>query len=504
MPNLPSRGPLAWAAALAAGLCQPLGLAPFNLWPVSLLGLIGFFALLIRPKAQLAALAFAFAVGMYGLGVSWVYVSINTFGQAPVLLALLLTGLWVTFLALVFALPYGLWQRRLPGPLPLWALPPLWLLGEWLRSWLFTGFPWLYAGYGHLTSPLAGWAPVLGIFGLGLIIATTAALALALWQRQPGRWLALAGVAGLWGAGAALQQVAWTTPAGPVRTVAMVQPNIPQQHKWDPDWLMPTYDRLLTQSKALWGHNWLVWPEAALPTLMSEAQPFMARQAEVARESDTSLVTGVIVNEPHVIERDGRRLLGQRYYNSLVVLGMGQGVYHKQRLVPFGEYVPFDQQLRGVIEFFDLPMSVLHRGPANQQPLMLGHTPVWPAVCYEIVYPDLIAAGARRAEAILTVSNDAWFGRSIAPIQHLQMAQMRALETRRPVVRATNNGFSAIINARGEITAQAPQFELTSLSGSLLPARGNTPYMLTGSWPVVCLSLLALTLLIWRAKRARP
>lgn len=254
----------------------------------------------------------------------------------------------------------------------------------------------------------------------------------------------------------------------------------------------------------MWHNHWLIWPEAALPTLLSEAQPFMARQAEQARATDTSLVTGVIVDEPTVVERGGRNYLSQRYYNSLVVLGMGQGVYHKQRLVPFGEYVPYSDQLRGLIKFFDLPMSVLHRGPADQPPLWLGQTPVWPAVCYEIVYPDLIAAGARQSEAILTVSNDAWFGRSIAPIQHLQMAQMRALETQRPLVRSTNNGISAIIDAKGQITAQAPQFELTHLSGSIQPRRGDTPYMRTGSLPTVVLSLGLLAALAWRRRTDSP
>lgn len=494
MPLSPARRlALSLAAALLAGLAQPLGLAPFDLWPLALLGLAVFFAGL-HTSSSAGPLAFAFGLGMYGLGVSWIYVSIHTFGNAPAWLAASLTGGFVAFMAMLFALPFWLWQRFNPGPLALWALPLLWVLNEGFRTWIFTGFPWLLAGYGHLQSPLAGWAPVMGVYGIGLWLCFTAITPMYFWRR---RWrpalLASSCTLLVWWAGSYLQELPWTEAAGSPKQVAMVQPNIPQQHKWDRDWLEPTYDRLLTESKPHWLQaDWLIWPEAALPTLLSDAQPFMAEQATHANATHTALVTGVIVDNPQVIERSGRKFLAQRYHNSLVVLGQGQGVYHKQRLVPFGEYVPFEEQLRGLIEFFDLPMSVLHRGPDNQAPLLLGDTAVWPAVCYEIVYPDLIAAGSRNAQAILTVSNDAWFGASIAPIQHLQMAQMRALETQRPVVRATNNGISAIIDAQGRITAQAPQFAQTSLTGNLQPRRGDTPFMVTGSLPLMILCAVAL------------
>nr|WP_246341327.1 apolipoprotein N-acyltransferase [Simiduia aestuariiviva] len=494
------RAPLALVAALAAGLCQPLGLAPFDLWPVALLGLMTFFAVIHAAPKQTAGLSFAFGLGMYGLGVSWVFVSIHGFGQAGVPLALLLTGIFITFLAAVFALPFWLWHKYVPGAPSLWALPLLWVLNEGLRTWLFTGFPWLFIGYGHLASPLAGWAPIVGIYGLGLLLTATAIVPLLIRTGHRSRWPATIALALVWTLGTPLQSLEWTQPIGPERTVAMVQPNIPQEHKWDPDWLQPTYDRLVYHSADLWSVDWLIWPEAALPTLLSEAQPFLAHQAEQAQATHTALVTGVIVDEPRVVEQAGRRFLAQRYYNSLVVVGQGHGLYHKQRLVPFGEYVPFEDQLRGLIEFFNLPMSVLHRGPSEQQPLVLGQSPVWPAVCYEIVYPDLIAAGSRNAHAILTVSNDAWFGGSIAPIQHLQMAQMRALETQRPVLRATNNGISALIDERGHITAQAPQFELTTLSGSVQPRAGQTPFMITGSLPLMMLCALLLGGLVWQRR----
>ncbi|BFM10738.1 apolipoprotein N-acyltransferase [Simiduia litorea] len=491
-----------FAAALLAGACQPLGLAPFNYWPLAFFGLFSFTAILYyKPSLGFFRTSFAYGIGLYGVGVSWVFVSIHTYGNASVFLGTLLTALFVVFLGFMFALPFWCWQRfGKPSPqLFLLGFPALWALNEAYRSWIFTGFPWLHIGYGHLETPLAGWAPVLGIFGLGLLLASCAVSLLAMiGATLKQRLLAATVLIGIVGAGGLLSQKEWTRAVGSLKTVAMVQPNIPQEHKWDRDWLEPTYQRLVKQSEPLWRADWLIWPEAALPTVLSEAQPFIAAMAEQAHATQTALVTGVITDQINTESKNGRRFFVSRYFNSLVVAGQGSGLYHKQRLVPFGEYVPFEAQLRGLIQFFNLPMSVLHKGPSEQSPLMLSGTPVWPAVCYEIVYPDLIASGARSAQAILTVSNDAWFGESWAPIQHLQMAQMRALETGRYVMRATNNGISAIIDPRGKITASGEQFVQETLSGQVQPRTGNTPFMASGSSPllIICgLLLLGLGLL---------
>lgn len=480
LPDLAAAG-----AALLCGISQPLGLAPFDYWWLALAGLTGLVALMARSALHYFWLTFAYGLGLFGAGVYWVFISIHTFGNASTALALAMTSLFVAFLALLFALPFGLWQRWLGRAWLLLAFAPLWALNEIYRGWIFTGFPWLLSGYAHLDTPLAGFAPVLGVFGISLLVAASAvALYLILTGRR--RWPALAALLLVWGGGQLLRPLEWTQPEGPARQVAMVQPNIPQQHKWDRDWLLPTYDRLVQQSQDLWDAHWLIWPEAALPTLLSDAQPFMDAMAHKARATDTSLVTGVIADQDF------------RFYNSLVVLGLGRGIYHKQRLVPFGEYVPFQDQLRGLIEFFDLPMSVLHRGPPDQAPLWLADTPVWPAVCYEIVYPDLIASQVHQAHAILTVSNDAWFGRSTAPAQHLQMARMRALETRRPLMRATNNGISALVDHQGRILVQGNQDALESLRGEIQPRSGLTPFIATGSWPV---ALFCLLLLAWPSYR---
>lgn len=484
--------PLMLVLALVAGIGQPLGLAPFDFGWLALTGITLLAWLISRPQTAgfTFLLAFGYGLGLYGAGVYWVYVSIHTYGNAPIPLAFAMTALFVAFMAFMFALPLWLARRYLfDANAMLWAFPALWLLNELYRSWIFTGFPWLLSGYSQMDTWLVGWAPVTGVFGLGFICALTATAFVCLLEQTRFRFVPLALCLCLWGLGKPLHHIEWTAPVGSPKQVALVQPNIPQQHKWDLSWRQPTYQRLENLSRDHWDADWLIWPEAALPTLLSDAQPFLAAQAEQAAATQTSLVSGIIAD------------LSRHYYNSLVVLGQGSGIYHKQRLVPFGEYVPLQEQLRGLIEFFDLPMSVLHRGPDDQSPLWLADTPVWPAVCYEIVYPDLIAKGSRTAHAILTVSNDAWFGASTAPVQHLQMARMRAIETGRPVIRATNDGLTALIDHRGTITAQGERFAQLTLRGQTQPMDGQTPFMVTGSSPWWLLALAWPGLMIYRRRK---
>ncbi|MDO3388290.1 apolipoprotein N-acyltransferase [Gilvimarinus sp. SDUM040013] len=483
-------GRLHWLAAIALALCcggvQPLALAPFNLWPLAIVGLAGFALLLFKARPKRAwALATAFGVGLYGIGVSWVFVAINQFGNASWYLAAVLTALFVLFLALIFAAPFVLCIRLIGhGRLGiLLGFPACYLLGEWLRSWLLTGFPWLYIGYGHLSTPLAGWAPVLGVLGVGLITSFSAAC-LASWaffmRPSANLWMATALALALWGAGWFLQPVAWTKVNNdqPVK-VAMVQPNIAQEVKWQPAQAQPTLDLLMNMSEPHWDSDWLIWPEAAVPLTYHTALDFLNEVTRQAVATDTGVITGIIFDE--------RR--ERRYYNSLVGLGNALGIYHKRRLVPFGEYVPLAEWLRGAIQFFDLPTSYIHRGTDMQSGLQVGEVSIAPSICYEVVYPSLVADGARHRNVLLTVSNDAWFADSIGPLQHLQMAQMRALETGRYLLRSTNNGVSAVVDEKGVVIERSEQFVQTTLTGTVYPAYGATPFMRWGSWPVIALSL---------------
>ena len=493
--------------ALLAGASLPLALAPFDLWPLAILATtLLALGLSDLNGRQCLARSYFFGLGMFLTGVSWVYVSIHGFGQASVLLAGFLTLVFAAGLALVFCLPFGLLGRYFQGSplaIPL-AFPALWLLGEWLRSWLLTGFPWLYVGYSQLQTPLSGYAPVLGILGVGLMLVMTAAsiaraiqwglqsnLASELPAKRPRYTLTILTLCSLlWLGGATLAYTDWTQIKGDAISVGMIQPNIPQKKKWDPDFYQPTVERLARLSEPLWHNDWLIWPEAAIPILYHRAGDLLDHFEQRAAATNTGLITGILYDDYN----------RKKYFNTMIGLGRAQGIYQKTRLVPFGEYVPLENTLRGLIHFFNLPTSIISPGRGMQRGIQVGAIMVMPSICYEIAYPALVAKGAAKADVLLTVSNDAWFGDSIAPQQHLQIAQMRALETGRYIIRATNNGLSAIINHRGEITLLGTQFVQQSLEGEVYATRGLTPYVRYGDQLALLLSLLLL-ISSWLSKK---
>lgn len=485
---------------LGAGALIPLSLAPFKLWPLGLAGMT-ILALLLEQGSlkQVFLRVWCFGVGMYGVGVSWIYVSIHNFGGASPVLAGLLTLIFVLFMALMFSLPfylYGRWFSRWRWSL-LIAFPACWLLGECFRYWFLTGFPWLYAGYAHLHTPLAGWAPVVGVIGTGFICALTAGvMAQAIWQWRQLSLVLLGGLVGaIWISGFFLRDIAWThLDEEPVK-VAMVQPNISQEIKWSADFVEPTLDLLRTMSEDLWDHDWVIWPEAAIPLTYHQALPFLNEMNDRATATATGLVTGIIYDNPQ----------DYRYYNSIAGFGDALGIYHKRRLVPFGEYVPLEDWLRGLIHFFDLPTSIIAFGPMEQRGIHINGVAVSPSVCYELVYPDLVAFSARDAQVLLTISNLGWFGESIGPLQFMEMAQMRALETGRYLVYSTNNGSSAFIDEKGRIVKASNAFTTETFTGVVYAADGLTPFMRWGSLPLAFLSLVLLIgVRVGRGKEPAP
>jgi apolipoprotein N-acyltransferase len=479
-------------SCLGGGLAT-LGFAPFNLWPLGIIGLT-VFALLLKtqPLKSVMWRSFAFGVGFYAAGIHWVYVSIHNFGGASPLFAGFLVLLFVCFLAAVFTLPFYIFGRWLSTHALslIIALPACWLLGEWLRTWLLTGFPWLFIGYGHLNTWLAGWAPVTGVLGISIIVAFTAGvIAEWIWQQKKSHSLIISSVCCLWFwfAGAGLTTITWAEPDEQIITVGMVQPNVDQSTKlsWSRESVNASLDQLRQLSEGLWQqNNWVIWPEAAIPTMLTyhTALPFLEEMNSKAAQHQAALFTGVIFDDK---ER-------QHYYNSVAGLGEGLGFYHKRRLVPFGEYVPLEDYIRGLIEFFNLPTSFISLGPEDQHGLIAHGIRITPAVCYEIVYPDLIAQSARETQVLLNVNNLGWFLDSIQPKQFMQMAQMRALETGRYLIYSTNNGPSAIIDNKGKILSQSDSFSEQTFSGSIHPVKDWTPFMVLGSWPLAFLAMLLL------------
>ncbi len=494
------------ALSLAAGALTPLAFAPFDAWPCAILGPALLLLALGEANPRVAVLrGWLFGVGFYGTGVSWVYVSIHEFGYAPAWLAAGLTGLFIMGLALM---PAGLcwawrrWFSMTPATL-LIGFPGLWIITEWVRYWLLSGFPWNYLGYAYLDTPLAGWAPLGGVYALSWMSVSTAGALVVLLGRNLPAWpraAALLLMALTWLGGWQLNRMEWTTPLAhaPVR-VALVQGNIAQDVKWQPSQVAPTlrvYEELTQQH---WNADLVIWPEAAIPIFLHEAQPWLDQLSQLADQTGTGIITGIPywgINPAHPAE--------PILHNSITGFGAATGLYHKRKLVPFGEYVPFDAVLRGVIRFLDLPMSNFARGGTQQQGLYLQHAGrelrLAPYICYEIVYPDFVARTYGGADLLVTISNDAWFGASTGPAQHLQIARMRALELGREILRGTNNGLTAIIDTRGHVRALAPRFETAVLTGEVRAYEGQTPFSRWGSGAALVLGLI-LTLLTRRIRK---
>lgn len=492
---------MSYLLAFACGALLPLSLAPFGYWPLGIAAVAGWFVVLRRPGIKGALAGWSFGVGKYAVGASWVYVSIHVYGNAPPPLAGFLVVVFVAGLAL-FALANGwLFQRLRPGGLWSDALlfAALFSGFEWLLTWALTGFPWLYVGYAHLATPLSGLAPVGGVLLVGFAVALSAAMLVLVVVFLRQQQTASAGIAAAvlltpWAAGWVLGGIAWVQP-GETRQVALIQGNIEQSIKWLPENRLPILRTYQTLADPHWGVDLMIWPEAALTFMTHQAVDVLETLDARAQGTGTALVLGL-----PALERQPSG--GIVFRNTARALGTGQGHYVKRRLVPFGEYVPLESLLRGAIEFFDMPMSRAEPGRWRQSLLDLGGQRGVMAICYEVVYPDLVRAQAADADVLLTISNDSWFGRSIGPLQHVQMAQMRALENGRFMLRGTNNGVTAIIDHTGALRARLPQFEAGALRGEYTAMSGITPFTRYGHGPLLLLLAGLLLHAAWR--RLRP
>lgn len=476
--------------ALLAGALLPLAFAPLAIFPLAVLtpALLFLLWLDVTPRRALWR-GWLFGVGQFGVGVSWVYVAIHDFGHSGVPLALFLTFL---FCGVMTLFPMGAGYvaarfRRGPDWLRLAVLFPVaWTLFEWLRGWILTGFPWLNLGYSQIDAPLRGLAPLAGVYGVTLAVVISAGL-LALITVSAGRvrLVAAAGLIALWLGGAWLTRVDWTEPSGPPLRVALVQGNIPQDTKWRPELKAHTLELYAGLTREHWDSQLILWPEAAIPVFQHEvADDYLAGLAREARTHGADIVLGI-----PMLDRSTRR-----YYNSLLSLGATPGVYHKRHLVPFGDFVPLAEFLRGLIGFFDLPMSGFSAGPDRQPLLEAAGQKLAAAICYEDIFGEELIQALPQASLLVNATNNAWYGNSFAPHQHLEMSRLRALETGRYMLRVTTNGVSAIIDSQGTIQGRSPQFETHVLKGEAVPRQGATPYVLYGNWPV--LSLLGLMLLV--------
>lgn len=469
--------------AFLAGAIAVFGFAPFDIFPLPVLALSVLFWLWSRAErpAQAAWLGFVFGMGLFCTGISWIYVALHEYGYMHPILAATATALFAAVNAALPALA-GYLQAKLKSFVVIkanraWVLlvmPAIWTLAEWLRGLLFTGFPWLSVGYSQVpASPLAGYAALFGVYGVSLAVAASAAMLLVLWNARLGRpgKIALAVLVLLWAGGAALRSIEWTQPGGEPLKVSLLQGNIPQDAKFAEDALtntLETYLRLAQSSDA----RLIVMPETALPLLRRDVpESYHASLSDHVRKNGGDILIGAFEKE------DGK------YYNSVYSLGSDESQhYRKDHLVPFGEFIPLRSVFGWVInEVLDIPMGDLTSGGATQTPLNVAGQKVAVNICYEDAFGEEIIRALPQATLLVNVTNDAWYGDSYAAMQHNQLSQMRALETGRMMLRATNTGVTSVIGVDGRIQAMLPQHEEGVLTAEVRGYQGRTPYVVWGN-----------------------
>lgn len=497
---------------IAAGGVTTLAFAPYTLWwlPLLSVALLVFFLQGATSAKQAAMLGFSFGVGWFGVGISWVHVSIAQFGGLPLAGSIGLMALLVGYLALFPA--FALWlsyRLRSPGFTPL-LFAACWTLAEWLRSVLLTGFPWLSMGYSQTEHGLSHFAPLIGETGISFLLVFSAAALAQLFspQRAPARYgyLLIAGL--LFAVAPQLSALKGWHYSDNAIDVVLVQGNIKQDLRWAPEQEWPTMLKYMDLTRPHFQTDLVIWPEAAIPQLEPLAESYLENLNRAALYADTAVISGIL----------DYNFKTQQAWNNLIVLGKRQpdstdgdyfyghgNRYSKHHLLPIGEFVPFESWLRQLAPIFDLPMSSFTRGAYVQPNLVANGYHLLPAICFEIAFPAQISANMTAdTQLLLTVSNDAWFGDSIGPQQHLQIAQMRALEFGRPLLRATNNGVTATVDAAGKISARAAQFTEAVLQDSIRLTSGQTPYARFGDWPLwLCSGLLLLLFAIRALLRRR-
>jgi apolipoprotein N-acyltransferase len=506
--SLAKRGPFAalriqalWrlAAAFAAGACLNLAFAPFACWPIAVLAPAALFALIRGlPPRRAGWLGAAFGAGLFAFGTYWLYTCLHGFGLVPIWLTIVLQAALIALMSLYSAalcyLANRFWLK--PGATRTWlVLPVLWVLLEWLRGWALSGFPWLSLGYAMIDSPLAGWAPLFGVYGVSWATATIAvALTVLLTPAVPNsrRPIALGAMVILFVVPALLGRHDWTVPLGQPIPIAAVQGAVSQDQKWQEknrDATMERYSKLTAQA---WGARLIVWPEASLPVLANLIPDYLRKLQEQGRAHDADFAIGLLNYEPAT----------QRFYNGLLVLSdAGGGWYYKRHLVPFGEYFPVPSFVRSWMRLMSLPFDDISPGLEHQRVLSAAGQQLGLTICYEDAFGSRQLEVLRDATLLVNVTNNAWYGNSTAPHQHLQIARMRALEAGRYLVRAANDGITAAIGPHGEIVARLPQFQEAVLRADVRPMTGLTPYARVGNYPVIIGAGLLLAVAVWRRRR---
>ena len=480
------------AVAFIAGALLALSFAPFGWWPLAILmpAVLMWLWEGATPR-RAAVIGFWFNAGTFSAGTYWLYIAIKLIGHAPLVLALFLMVGFIAIMGAYQALLGWLVAKYLPqrGAMRwLVGIPGAWLLVEWWRSWFLSGFGWLALGYAHTDNWLGGLAPVIGQFGLGLLTLLLAGALMTLLLGDKRSRIVSGGLfVVIWGAAFAVRGIEWTEPYSRPITVAVVQGAIPQDEKWITENLEEIIEVYRSRTREAHGADLIVWPESAIPDLANNHIEFYRDVYQEASARGSSLMMGTLREE------DNPKTGEEEYFNSILSMDKstpGVGWHDKHHLVPFTEFVPVPGFVRQWLRLMTLPYSDFNRGAAQQAPLEAAGQRIFANICYEDAYGSTQLPALRTATMLVNVTNDAWFGRSPARYQHLQISRLRAMEAGRPMVRAANDGVSAVIGAHGEIVKSAPEYEVNVMQASIQPRIGLTPYARTGNWLVVCLALV--------------
>ena len=483
-------------SAIALGTLVPFAFAPYNLYFISIftLSILFYFWSNSDSARESFILGYLFGFAMFGVGVNWLHISINLFGGVNIFGALLFTYIFIAYIALYPAL-CGYLAVRFFKHSRIIALPALWLLTEWCRGWMLTGFPWLNIGSSQTDSVLAGFAPVLGDYGVTFFVCLSAmAITILISGDTKRRVIGIFLLILIIISSSILNNINWTNDLDKDIAIVLVQGAIPQEQKWKPEQRQKTYEIYSDLSKPFWSSDLIIWPETAIPSLYHLADDFINPISNKRMSSNALFMSGLAYKAP----------TSNNYFNSVLLIDDEHRFYHKDHLVPFGEYLPFKSLLGRILRFLKIPMSDFTSGDPEQKLFETDRGIFGMSICYEDAYGSEVRKALPDANILINVSNDAWFGDSLAPHQHLQMARMRALENGRYLLRSTNTGVSAVIDNKGKIISRSPQFKPHALSATVKLYAGETPYSKFGNSLILSFCILSLFLCFIFSHKLNP
>lgn len=477
---------------LLAGGLLPLAFAPLSMHGLAIIALT-IFCFKLQPKIlshkQALLQGFFFGLGYFSIGVSWVIISIHDYGHLNYPISALLTLLFIAYLACfnaVFALLFYRLNLIIKYYLSPLLFASLWVIVEWLRAHLFTGFPWLIVGYSQIDTPLQYFAPIIGTYGLSFLVAMMAGL-LVLSATIPTskRFISICLIVIVFFSGYLVKHD-WVTLDKTPLNIGVVQANISMRDKWDNALFWQLVHHYEQASEKLYDNDVIIWPESAIPVSENYLKPLLSKVNEQANKHHTAVVLGI----PKVVDAHNNN-----YYNALITLGNAKGTYLKKHLVPFGEYIP-STWLHKMSQLLAIPLPNTVAGHKQQTLVQIKGLPIATLICYELAFSELMRQQLPQARWLVTLSDDGWFGHSWAMEQHLEMARMRSLESGRYQVMANNNGLSSVIDSNGAITRQLKPFESDNLSAILYPTNGVTPWTTLGDDKLIICALLTLAIII--------